>query len=453
MGGRLLFIGDIHLGRRPSRLPLELESFGLRADEFAPAAAWRACIDLAVASRVDAVVLAGDVVESLDDRFEAYGHLKAGISRLVAADIPIVAVAGNHDVQALPRLARQIPAFRLLGAGGEWESLAIETGAGITVQLLGWSFPAVRVRQSPLESLHFSPKPGVATLGVMHCDLDAGSSEYAPVSRRSLEAIPVDAWLLGHVHKPCALEGDSPVGYLGSLVGLDPGEPGRHGPWLVEVEGAGRVRAKQLPLAPLRFERVELALDELDSVAESEMAEALFAALRGAMERVHQRIRDDLAAIGTGGGTRLVGCRICLSGRGRHHAGVRAWLAARERHPHETWDGVHYFVEKVEERAAPDLDLIAIARGDDLPALLARRLLLLQEDDHRCDTFMRQAARVLQDATSDTRWRRLGCEIEPGQTLRELLLCAGVHQLEALLAQRSRLVSSVREIAGAEDPT
>jgi len=437
MVARLLFVGDIHLGRRPSRLPGDLDDLGLNASELTPAAAWRSSVALAERSRVDAVVLAGDVVESVDDRFEAYGHLVAGVERLAKSGIPVFGVAGNHDVQALPRLAAQIPGFYLLGAGGEWELASIAASGGDRVHLLGWSFPAARVEQSPLESLELTPESGEATLGVLHCDVDAGSSPYAPVSSRALEAVPVDGWLLGHIHRPGALQGDRPQGYLGSLVGLDPGEPGRRGPWLVEVAGPGRVSATQIPLAPLRWERVALELEALEVADHEDAADRAFAALRGALERVRERIAADVEE--GGGALRLVGCRIELSGRGRHHPGVRALLATPDRFPGETYDGVHYFIEKIIEDGRPDLDLEALSAGDDPPALLARRLLELQADGPECASLLRQAARSLEQETSGSRWSRLGEPVAPGAELRELMLRAGTRQLEALLAQRSAL--------------
>src|SRR5262245_40987018 len=109
MACRLLFVGDIHLGRRPTGLPESLRELGVDPAELTPAAAWRAAVAIARDLRVDAVVLAGDVVDHADDRFEAYAHLEAGVRDLEAASIATVAVVGNHDVEVLPRLARQIP--------------------------------------------------------------------------------------------------------------------------------------------------------------------------------------------------------------------------------------------------------------------------------------------------------------------------------------------------------
>ena len=82
-------------------------------------------IDFAIEEKLDAVLFAGDVVESTNSRFEAMRPLEEGIRRLLKAGIQVIAVAGNHDVEALPRLAALIDGFTLLGAGGQWEAKMI----------------------------------------------------------------------------------------------------------------------------------------------------------------------------------------------------------------------------------------------------------------------------------------------------------------------------------------
>ena len=109
---KILAIGDIHLGRTPSRLPSELAE---RAKEFGPAEAWRRSVDMALECGVRAVLLAGDVVEREDDFFEAYRELSSGVERLTEKGVEVIGVAGNHDVKVLPRLANQIPSFRCSG--------------------------------------------------------------------------------------------------------------------------------------------------------------------------------------------------------------------------------------------------------------------------------------------------------------------------------------------------
>ncbi|MFW6350458.1 MAG: metallophosphoesterase family protein, partial [Thiohalospira sp.] len=156
---RILAIGDIHLGRRPSRLPADLD-----ARELTPAAAWYAAVEAAVERGVDAVVLAGDVVEHPDDLYEAWTDLERGIHRLAGAGIPVVAVSGNHDTTVLPRLADALPDLRLLGREGRWEEMDLG-GA----RLLGWSFPAPVHPHSPLADGLPPRTDATPRLGLLHC--------------------------------------------------------------------------------------------------------------------------------------------------------------------------------------------------------------------------------------------------------------------------------------------
>jgi hypothetical protein len=426
---RLLCVGDIHLGRRPGRLPEDLALHGISATELTPAAAWRDCVEHALATAPDALVLAGDVVDAFDDRFEAFSMLRAGVARLVEAGVAVFAVAGNHDVDALPRLAAQIPGFRLLGAGGEWECVSVGSRDGPPLRLLGWSFPEPAVAASPLASLRFEPQPGTATLGLLHCDVDGGRSGYAPVPRAALDRVPVDGWLLGHVHKPGDLSAARPVGYLGSLVGLDPGEPGVRGPWWVEVDGPQRVRARQLPLAPMRWERGEI---RAEAYPPGHAADAFFAALREALWAIHEKL---IAEAGGAPAARVVGCRLTVTGPGRHDEAVQALLAAPERWPQERQGDVHYFVEKLEESPVPDLDLDALALGSDPPGLLARRLVALRDGSEEAGVLLDAFAPPLAHALSAPRWQRLGEPAPEPDEVRSLLLLAGTRRLEGLLRQ------------------
>ena len=81
----MLAIGDVHLGTRASSLPEELESSAIDPNQLAPAAALSMAVDLAISERVDAVLFAGDVVESSNARFEALRPLEEAVLRLSAA--------------------------------------------------------------------------------------------------------------------------------------------------------------------------------------------------------------------------------------------------------------------------------------------------------------------------------------------------------------------------------
>jgi exonuclease SbcD len=454
---RLLAVGDLHLGRRARRLP---PSFGSGAEELSPESAWRACVKLALEREVHAVLLAGDVVERIEDRFRAYTALEAGVAELTEAGIRVLGVTGNHDVEALPRLAARLPKFELLGAGGRWERVVLgagshgdpsDEGPG-AVAVWGWSFPERTVRHNPLGDFPGRSEGGAAEIGLLHADLDAGASPYAPVPRADLSASGLDAWLVGHVHQPDDLSGARPLGYLGSVLGTDPGEAGPRGPWLVEVAGPGQVRCTPCPIAALRWERVEvdcaaLESDEPEAAVAEDLADRLDQHLRETvLPELAATLGEDLDPV------RALGVRVVLRGE---VADRMAWRAACEALESTAsgaprgltdieWNhrGTTFFVEKLELAAQQAVDLVELARDDTYPGLLARRLVALERLDDEGEALLERAeaaagafGRVSAAGTPPT-------PAERREELRQHLLRAGRDALDELLAQGQRLQSS-----------
>lgn len=444
----LLAIGDVHLGTRPSRLPPELADQGVDPAELTPEAALRAAVERAVAERVDAVLFAGDVVESTNARFEALRPLEAAVRRLAEAGIPVLAVAGNHDVEALPRLARMIEGFRLLGEGGRWEAHAIAPDGEPVAEIVGWSFPERVVRHSPVAELLGAPlppaAPGVARLGLLHADLDARDGTYAPVAASELARARLDAWLLGHIHAPSLAPGPEgvPRGYLGSLVGLDPTEVGRHGPWRIRILPGRRVETEPLGGAPLRWERLDLEPPE--EAGPEDVGDLV-------LEAAARKAREIAAAEAA---PRALGVRVRLVGRTRHHAALRGWVeeesAWRGRLVREV-AGTVVFVEKVESALALAVDLEELARGDDPPALLARKLLVLEREGEERRALLAAAREALRPAATSATFAPVTAlgpqaasrherrpEDDPlrDEALADFLRASGTAALDALLAQR-----------------
>ena len=422
---KILAIGDMHLGRTPSRLPPELAS---RAKHFGPAEAWRRAVDKALECQARAVLLAGDVVEREDDFFEAYRELSGGVERLAEKGVEVIGVAGNHDVRVLPRLARQIPRFRLLGAGGDWQPHHI-VADGEAITLWGWSFPQAKVSDSPLPARPFDRKPGI-NIGLLHCDRDGGSSPYAPVGRSELDQAGLDGWLLGHIHKPDKLTTDSLSGYLGSITGMDPGEPGQHGPWIVTVAGGRIAEVEQIPLAPLRWETLTVDLGGIGSAVEAK--DRLLAEIRD----LDERIAPAPAA------SDAVGLRVVFTGRSRFGAAAGSEIASED--PEDVYRGSanrRYFIESMRADTRPEIELEDLAGRPDPLGLLARRLLWLEEPEGHPerDHLVTRARERLEIVANNPVWSDLSdssaVELNPVDRLRE----AGFRALEQLLAQTQDL--------------
>lgn len=424
---KLLALGDLHLGRRPARLPEFLTG---RARELGPNAAWEQIVDEAIREKIHVVALAGDVVEHEDDFFEAYRALRDGVKRLTEAGIEVVGVAGNHDVRVLPRLADELSGFRLLGRGGCWENHTIQA-AGEQLTLWGWSFSESRAADNPLAGQWFERAPGV-NLGLLHCDRDQSRSQHAPVTTSELEQAGLDGWLLGHIHRPDQLTPDHPCGYLGSITGLDPTETGSHGPWLLGIEAGKIVSVEHWALAPLRWEHLEVDLSGIEQPEEAknrlvQMLEKLDAELGAA--------RQAPAAVGLR--IRLVGCT-------RWGAKAAELLDPQLQGDREepiftgTNSSADYFIDRVELATRPEIDLDKLAERADPPGLLARRLLLLDgpPDDPQRQQLLAQARKALQACADQDHWRQLNHPPVGDEEASEYLRRAGLAILSHLLARR-----------------
>mgnify|MGYP001340194688 CR=1 FL=1 len=258
---KILATGDLHIGRRSSKIPENFSSPG----GLSCASMWAKLVDRAIAEEVDLVLLSGDIVDQDNCFFEAIAPLERGLKKLDSHGIQTCATAGNHDAAVFPRLARLVEtgSFHLLGKKGTWESIDISRDGKPLAQIHGWSFPSRHYKASPLMQYDLEPHPDLPTIGLLHADLDNPASDYAPVSLDELQEKQVAIWVLGHQHKPRHEEraGRPRVLYPGSPQAMDPGESGPHGPWILQLEGRDRVSATQLPLSSVRYDTCRVSAD------------------------------------------------------------------------------------------------------------------------------------------------------------------------------------------------
>lgn len=129
---RIFHTSDTHLGHAQYT---RTDATGLNQREADVYAAWHAFIDLAVAGRPDLVIHAGDLFDGVRPSNRALAHALEGFLKLSRANIPTVAIAGNHEH---PRMRETGSAFRLFEhlAGihvvyqGQRETIRFTTAAG-----------------------------------------------------------------------------------------------------------------------------------------------------------------------------------------------------------------------------------------------------------------------------------------------------------------------------------
>ncbi|NUQ01123.1 MAG: DNA repair exonuclease [Armatimonadetes bacterium] len=360
---KLLCTADLHLGRRSS-LP------GARGGpEVYASDAWRRIVDCALAESVAAVLIAGDLVDDDRARYEATGPFERELNRLAAAAIPCYVVAGNHDHEALQRLAAGPAAenLRWLGRDGSWEEAILPGDVELAIH--GWSFPASHHGQSPLANYPYPDQPGRFTIGLLHADLGQPGSRYAPVHEAELTAHPYVFWLLGHIHAHRTVSiGDHVVAlYPGSPQALDLNEPGAHGAWLLELLPGGGTRLEFVPLSSVRYERPEIDLTNTDP---GSLEETVWAAIGHLAVEVR----------GAGGAApRWLCCRPRLVGSTSVCGNLGEVMAPLTQLVHEV-DGQEWLLDGWIDQTEPVLDqaLESLATGAHPPAVLARLLLALQ---------------------------------------------------------------------------
>lgn len=421
---RILCTGDLHVGRRPSRVvgcaePRRVSCAAMLAD----------LVDYAIAQKIDALAISGDIVDRENRFYEAYGPLERNLRRLTGADIDTFVVSGNHDFDVLPRLAHDLGSqrFHFLGSGGAWEQQALRRD-GAMLNILGWSFPAERVLDNPLRTCP-PPSSGQApTLGLLHADLDQPQSAYAPVALSELQRLPVALWVLGHIHRPRFYRQDGlpPVLYPGSPQAMDPGETGPHGPWIVEIDARGDVAARHIPLSRVRYDQIEIDLTGIDTKESFE-------------SHVTGQLKRELAkACAEGGPLEYCCCRLHLAGRTRLHRKLAGLCDALQQDLELNIGEVLARIDCVIIETRPPLDLQALARGNDVPGELARLLLELSANTPGPDALhlLAQLAQRSADLCDARAYQQLADPPPEPAACRQALLRQGMLMLDALLAQK-----------------
>ncbi|MGI5837602.1 MAG: metallophosphoesterase family protein, partial [Chloroflexota bacterium] len=226
MKASFLHLGDVHLGN---------EQYGRRerAEDFARAFYY--AVEYAIQHRVDFVVVAGDLFERSTLDPVTFDQTLSGLKQLAMADIPLVAIAGNHDrarygqgMAWLESLGRQ--GFLLYLDAVNPEGIILrrwspEEGVGGFVDLKGVRFVgmhylgastarAIEELAEQLKKLQDRPSGGGTarpyTVALLHAGLDGVVPNFrAELTYEQLSPLQglVDYVALGHIHQYYTREG------------------------------------------------------------------------------------------------------------------------------------------------------------------------------------------------------------------------------------------------------
>lgn len=283
---RFVHLADVHLDTIFRARDPERRERLRRSGEQALVAA----VDLALSRRVQAVLIAGDLLDGARRSHHSEVLLVRELRRLLQQGVVPCIAAGNHDPgsflgafpwpEGVELFLDATPRTVMIRDPRTGEPRATVTGAGHPGEAVGTNLAAA----FPVL------EPGLPHVALLHAHVEgieaaARHDRYAPCSARDLSARPFDYWALGHIHLRQSVPGPPHAWYPGNLQGRHARESGSKGALLVEVDPASGTRVEYVPLAELRFET--LALADLQQVTDEG---GLLARIRSALAA---RRRDD----------------------------------------------------------------------------------------------------------------------------------------------------------------
>jgi len=245
---RVIHTGDTHLGYRQYHRPERRQDF---------LEAFRAVVEDAVADDADAVVHAGDL---FDDRQPGLPDLLGALSvleTLDAADVPFLAVVGNHESK---RDAQWLDLFEAMGLATR---LGREPEVVGDTAFYGLDF-VPRNRREDLE-YDFRPHDADHAALVAHGRFaplapDYGNLEWDASEVLEAAKVDFDAMLLADEHAPTRREVDGTwVTYCGSTERASADERDARGYNVVEFDGEVHLARRGIETRPFVF--VDLELD------------------------------------------------------------------------------------------------------------------------------------------------------------------------------------------------
>jgi len=427
---KLFVSADIHLGKQSSNVSKSLSESSVKFT-------WERMISLVVDLSVDALLLAGDIVDRDNRFFEAIGPLQKGFETLGDAGVPVVMVSGNHDFDVLPDIIknRAYDHVHLLGEKGLWESKIIKTQSG-ELQVVGWSFPHQHIMDDPLLQLKnakLSLNPNLPAVGLLHGDLYDQKSQYAPLDAAGFPISTPQAWVIGHIHKPAVIREQSPlIFYPGSPQALSSKEPGVHGPFILTLEGRN-ASAEQIGLSPIRYETIEV--DVTGTENESDFR-----------NRITQQISED--SRDKAGELELVArlvYDVVLTGSHPSLTSLEKWSHFAEQFEQELIAETVVAIRKVENQVKPAVEnLEVLAKQPTPPGILAKAILDLEAGSSSpiLEKMMTQLKEKMGSANRSRTYQPLSRFDEQldetDKSARELLLMESRQLLGELISQKER---------------
>lgn len=359
---RFLHAADVHL---------DAQLQGLQSRDGAPAEtlreatrrAFQNLVSLALREKVDFVIIAGDLFDRdcADIRSWLLAHKEFLL--LEKAGIPVYLIRGNHDSLGEGANRLEWPANVHEFRADRPETVVLESAS---VALHGQSF-AARAVTTDLAAGYPEPTPGLFNIGLLHTSLtgDVNHEPYAPTRPDVLKLKGYDYWALGHIHTFQRVLEEPAIVFPGCTQGRHVNEPGEKGCVIVTVEQRTVCDVAFHPLDVVRWTHLTVELESGDE-----------------RHDLSRRVEAVLREASRSNAGRPLAVRLTLRGPcACHH-----WITSPEGRD-ECWGDLELvvhgledvWIERVEFRTRPPVDLDQLRSGADLLGELLRELDAVRE--------------------------------------------------------------------------
>jgi DNA repair protein SbcD/Mre11 len=264
---RLLHTADVHLGARHA--DLGDQAAAQRERQFA---AFVASADLALAERVDLVLIAGDLFDSNVQPRRSVERAASQLRRLVEARIRTVLIPGTHDLYDRASIYRAYDLAAMSGAVGSDLVTVLDPDhvdvhlPALDVVVHGRSFATKRAPHSPLQDLNVAKdKRATWHVGLLHAALaipDRTDGDEVVITTDEIAASHLDYLALGHWHSMLqGKAGGTVYAYSGAPEAVAMDQDGAGKVLLVNLEdGSGKksVAVETRAVGKTRFEKLEI---------------------------------------------------------------------------------------------------------------------------------------------------------------------------------------------------
>ena len=245
-------------------------------------------VDLALAEKVDLVLIAGDTFDSAKPSPRSQLFFAQQIKRLTDAQIQVVMIFGNHDhMRREDLLVNQSPYFKLIGANEAVEKATFKTKDNFNYDVVGFSYLNNHITEDKIPD--FPGKEHNYTFGLMHSqekEADSRINVYAPFTVSEVQALNYDYFALGHIHARRNLSEKPWIVYSGNIQGRHINEMGAKGCYLGVIdENTKKTSIEFKTTGPILWQGVQVELDT--QISKADLQNEIIASLNNAKQKTY----------------------------------------------------------------------------------------------------------------------------------------------------------------------